>query len=177
MLDSLHCQLMLVYPEKEAYDEFMDFLEDVTIAFSSASNHEKRLAQSKIVIQEEWERYVEVKIIYNSLEKTYRHLMGQFDTLSRLITCHQGLNREVSRGAVSMADGTAIPRTSNVGREDEIHIEDSEFVNSQLSQPLGLNFKGKGLDKLPEKPFVPSGNRGANKQFVIPDINNLCKDF
>ena len=100
-LDSVHDQLMETGPESQALGAAWDYLGDIGVAFSSASNREKRMAQSKIVMRDLWQRYIEVKTIHTSLEKAYRHLQIQFDTLSRLITCEQERrSKELNRGGL-----------------------------------------------------------------------------
>jgi hypothetical protein len=98
-LDSVHDQLMDTGPESQALGGAWDYLGDVGMAYSTASNREKRMAQAKIVMRDLWKRYIEVKTVHAALEKTYRHLQIQFDTLSRLITCEQERRaREIGRG-------------------------------------------------------------------------------
>lgn len=98
--DSLNALMMKVGPELSTLIDAWDYVEDVGLAYSNASNREKRAAQAKILMKGLWARFVLVKRLHQSLKQADGNLEGQFNTLSRLITCSQDRNREVSRGAM-----------------------------------------------------------------------------
>lgn len=175
--DSLHALMMMIGPELSTLIEAWDYIDKVGQNFSNASNREKRAAQAKILMKDLWERFVMVKRVHQSLDKAYKHLESQFNMLSRLITCSQDRNREVSRGAVpfepsfdvaaevakqvSAAMGKMAPAhgkhnnvNENVGPDpDAPKISEGEMAddmfNVDMSQPL-VSKKYKGMPEFPK---------------------------
>jgi hypothetical protein len=178
-LDSIHAVMMKLGPEAQALTQAWDYIADVGIVFSNASNREKRAAQAKLVMKDLWQRFVLVKALHISVEKSYKHLQIQFDTLSRLITCGQERTKEVSRGALPyesnelaasiarevnaqmsahlakmMAPVTTAARAYEAAPGKACANAEMDFLNDELAQPLST----KNLDDFPKNVKVPTKN-------------------
>jgi len=84
-----HTKLMLLLPMRHKIDSVVDYLMDVGVAFSNASNKERRVGQVKLVLRDLLRVQEDVRQVCDSYERTCKQLLSQHDMVSRLFSWHQ----------------------------------------------------------------------------------------
>lgn len=130
--DSLHAESLRLTPLKVSFKHAAEHIETAGLDCSSESSKEKRSAQLHRVIPEFWVRYARVDTCCVLVEKTFMHLEGQYECISRLITFQQMQNKigNISRGEMPYEPVPAAPALKIPDTNDEL-------INRSLSEPLG----------------------------------------
>lgn len=84
-----HTKLMLLLPMRHKIDSVVDYLMDVGVAFSNASNKERRVGQVKLALRDLLRVQEDVRQVCDSYERTCKNLLSQHDMVSRLFSWHQ----------------------------------------------------------------------------------------
>lgn len=85
-MDSLHAEVVKLGPLANTLKEGEDRILTIGANCSSASSKEKREGQVLERIEDIWKKRVEVDSLFGTIERTYQHLKGQFECLSRMLT-------------------------------------------------------------------------------------------
>jgi hypothetical protein len=135
-----------------------DYIMAQGMSCSGGSNRDKRMAQVMYAGRDLYEKMTQVEVIYEAYDKTYRHLCGQTDMLSRLLTVHL----ERARGALATrprkikpeddtfsapAERVAEPvATSSEPTQADDEFSDLESFDADKAPPEGDNkYDGTGL--------------------------------
>ena len=148
---TVHARLMELLPMRHRIDSVVDYLMDVGMAFSQASNKERRTGQVKLALRDLLRVQNEVREVCESYERTCKHLLAQHDMVSRLFSWHQ--NYLIPRGI-----GMKIPSEFT-----QSHHEAPRTATPSMPEETPRNFGDKdfsGLDEMPAKPSVKDKQPG-----------------
>ena len=96
--DSLHSVILQLTPLYHSMKGAAEYFSTVGIDCFPGSSKEKRLAELKQATSGFWVRWMKVLRTNETAEATFKHLEGQYECISRLITCVQNKIGEISRG-------------------------------------------------------------------------------
>lgn len=145
--DSLHAELLRLIPVVERLEHAITYLLDLGIICSTASSREKRIAQVKYLIRELMIKHATIESVYEALDKTYKHLLNQSDTVSRIITWHSMFPRDMGHEVRPRSAFSSEPR---LPRSEAPRTEEAK-PNTQFSEA-----EFAGLEKFPDHPKVPN---------------------
>jgi len=147
---TVHARLMELLPIRHRIDSVVDYLTDIGVAFSKASNKERRMGQVKLALGDLIQLQDDVREVCDSYERTCKHLLSQHDMVSRLFTWHQNylIPRNVGMRLPAGDDAPrapSAPRRTPEPEEPKRKFEDNEF---------------SGLDDMPSKPKMKDRQPG-----------------
>ena len=96
--DSLNSVILQLTPLYHSMKGAAEYFSTVGIDCFPGSSKEKRLAELKDATSDFWVRWMKVLRTNETAEATFKHLEGQYECISRLITCVQNKIGEISRG-------------------------------------------------------------------------------
>ena len=96
--DSLNSVILQLTPLYHSMKGAAEYFSTVGIDCFPGSSREKRLAELKCATSDFWVRWMKVLRTNETAEATFKHLEGQYECISRLITCVQNKIGEISRG-------------------------------------------------------------------------------
>jgi hypothetical protein len=154
--DSVHADLLKVTPIADSLKRAIDYILDVGIQCSKQSSREKRIAQVKHEISDLITRYAIMERVRDVLDMTYRHLVGQHETVSRLVTWHSQFPKTMERSFMSV-------RTFGSGGSVDNRVRDNlppapapaPVPPPQVASPKLDESLFGGLDSMPSEPKVP----------------------
>lgn len=145
-----HARLMEILPIRHRIDSVVDYLTDVGVAFSKASNKERRTGQVKLAIGDLVQLQDDVREVCDSYERTCKNLLAQHDMVSRLFTWHQ--NYLIPRNVgMKLPSGDDAPRPPSAPvRRPEPEEPKRKFKEDDFG----------GLDDMPSKPQMKDRQPG-----------------
>ena len=158
--DSLYPVMLRIAPVEVAMKHAGEYIESAGMDCSSGSSREKRLAHVMTAIPEFWIRNAKVKRTAAAVEVAFKHLEGQYECISRLITALQIKAKigEISRGENLFEDKSV----SEQPRENEQAAK--AIVAEQPVQP-GDAEKYAALDRFdPTRAVASNGPSGGTRQ-------------
>lgn len=138
--DALSSHLIKLSALHTSIDQAMDFVVNMGVSCSSASNKERRVAQVHYMIKDLFILYVNVQQVLDSYERTNKHLYGQTETLSRLLTA------QIERSRVSFLskpktnsdnDYTSNTNKDRYNERSEQNVMDQNIHNKNTQTRVG----------------------------------------
>lgn len=155
--DSLFPHMLAVKPVLQVIDDVVGYAEDVGVAFSSASNRETRIAQTRLAIKGLLDLHSKVKHANALLDTTWKHLDKQHFTLNAMVECLRQQSYEIRKGKLPDRDHDPVreaePPADPPRRDDppfEVEIDNSVVSGLDDFNPAGRkkNKKINGTEEL-----------------------------
>jgi len=176
--DSIIGPLIKLSSTTLAIDEVLEFVVNIGVSCSSASNRERRTSEVHYMAGDLFKRYVHVKHLHDQYDKMYRHLGSQIDSLSRLLTAQIERAKAVYLGnqrhndlreARDVSEGKVSPQPTPSTTLDL----DAEIQRVQAAEPPQIPFD---VDtKIPSKPTQVAGGLSSLETFSAAPVKSLEK--
>jgi hypothetical protein len=96
--DSIISPLIKLSATVLAMDETLDFVVNIGVSCSSASNRERRVSEVHYMAGDLFKKFMRVRHLHDQYDKMYRHLGSQMEALSRLLTAQIERAKQVYLG-------------------------------------------------------------------------------
>ena len=173
--DSIIGPLIKLSSTMMAIDEVLDFVINIGVSCSSASNRERRTSEVHYMAGDLFKRFVNVKHLHDQYDKMYRHLGSQMEALSRLLTAQIERAKAVYLGNQrhnDLREASEFSKAPTPPKETTVDL-DVEIQRVQAAEPQPLPFD---VDtKTPSKPTQIANGLSSLETFSAAPVKSLEK--